>query len=343
MDNWTPPILKHYRPLRDVLQNNASQPTAQPVAAPLEEIVDFLSTTRTEELSTLQMGVLQHLGVEHLLGRKGAYWLKRTVKSSNYDPATTFEEVNKAVQTLENAQNNLKTFVSSVGPLGFNLEHLSQPANSFRVAVMFQEDASIESMPDLKKSSADWEQIVSGIAGAVGEHSEDTKIIGVSNGSILVILGTTAAVIKVLAVIAKHASEIASYAIRVADQLEDLRAKKMHNATVEKELRDMEKDRREVSSKEALTEVEDHLPKKITAEQRTKLENSIKKYLTFRDKGGDLDFSMPARVNEADESFDQDLDTLISEACELIEGAQQAKQGVLLLEKKQADQREDKD
>ncbi|KAB7615838.1 hypothetical protein F9L33_03505 [Amylibacter sp. SFDW26] len=340
---WTPQILDNYRPLRDVLANNAQQASAQPVTAPLDTLVEFLYNVPISELSTLQMNILGHIGIEHLLGRNGVYWIKKTVKSAIYDPATVYEEVQRAVNRIEQAQSELKTFVDSAIPLGFDLETSDLPEDKYRIAVMFQKDASIENVPDLTKSSKDWEQIISGVAGAVDERPEETDIIGVSNGSIIVFLTATAAVTKLLAIIAKHASEIASYSIGVADQLEDLRAKKMHNATVEKELRTMEKTRRKAISQEALKEVTEHLPNKIKPEQKAVLENAIKKYLSFREKGGDVDFSPPRSVVFDDEDFDEEAAAIVNEVSELIENAQTAKQNALLLEKKRFDQQEDED
>lgn len=232
VETWVPAVLEHYIPLRDVLANNAQQSTAQPVARPLDDLVLHLQNVKTEELSGLQVRVLSYLGVDRLLGKSGAYWVKKTIRSSTYDPATAHEEVNKAVSLLQQLQKQMKSFVTSVSPLGFEPDASEVTDGLFRVAVIFQDRASIENLPDLKKLASDWDEIISGVAGAVGEKPEETNIIGVSNGSVLIFLTATAAVTTILALIAKHASEVASYAIGVADQLEDLRAKKMHNAAI---------------------------------------------------------------------------------------------------------------
>ena len=341
LDEWVnsfvPPALERYKPLAAVLQNNSQPQAAQPVEPPLDKLIAFLKSMPTEELSSQQMEVLEALDVLHLLGRQGAYWIRKTVQTATYDPATTNSKVQDAVSSLQQSIAKTKAFAASAKDLGFDLENAAPPDGFFKVSVCFREKVSIDTVSDLKNRTNDWFKIIAGVAEAIGEKPEDTQVIGVANGSIWVVLGTTAAMTKVLAIVSKYAREVASDVIGILNDIEDYRAKKRMNELIEKGLQQALNEAKENGFARIMEELQPLLPKDFSPEKSSKLETSIKQMLAFVEKGGDVDFSTPADMDPNDEDYDEEVAGIVAEVKEMIADAQTAKQSVLLLEKKKSD------
>lgn len=340
---WIPQALNHYQPLASVVQNNSQPQAAQPVEPPLEKLIEFLKTVPMTELSTQQIDVLDALDIGHLLGRHGAYWVRKTVRTSTYDPATTNSSIQEAVSSLQQAVNKMQNFVNAAEKLGFYLEDLELEEGRFRVSVCFRQKVSIETVPDLKNRSNDWFKIIAGVSEAIGEKPEDTQVIGVANGSIWVVLGTTAAMTKALAIISKHAREVSSNVFGILNDIEDYRAKKRMNELMERGFQQALEEAKDNGFTSIMEELKPLLPANFAPEKLSKLESSVKQMLAFVEKGGDVDFSTPPDMDPNDDNFDEEVAEIVSEVKGMIADAQAAKQGVLLLEQKQADAAEDDD
>ena len=348
LDDWVqeliPELVNSYSPLAKVLQHNASGQPMQPIESALTDLVNHLRAMQPEELSSQQMRVLDEMDVGHLIGNRGAYWVERVVKTSTYDPATTAKKVGNAVSSLTKSLKEMQSFVNSAKNLGFYLEDqdmLRLQSGRFRVSICFQQEVGINSVPDLKNRSNDWFQIINGVAQALGEKPEDTKVGGVANGSTWVILGATAALTKALAIISKHAREISSNAFGILHDIEDYRNKRRMNKHFEKGFAlalDEVKDKGLESLMEELSSV---LPESITPEKTGRLKLSVEKLLNFIDKGGDVDFSAPVETSSEDEDFDADAAAIVSEVKRLIEDAQRAKHAARLIEKQVEDKSDD--
>src|SRR5690606_37578263 len=111
--------------------------------------------------------------------------------------------------------------------LGIASESLDEKEGYVTVRVGFKNDASIRNVKDWKTSAEDWYQIVRGLALVCGEAPEDTKVVGASTGSVILILSATYTFSKLLATISKHITGIAKDVIGVRVALEDLRGKKL--------------------------------------------------------------------------------------------------------------------
>jgi len=134
---------------------------------------------------------------------------------------------------------------------------------------------------------------------AANEAPENTKITGASTGSIILILVGTVTVTMLLAMISKNVAAVAKNGIDLVNQIEDLRNKKMLNAIIENQLREMGEKNKQEAHTEIFTDIQNTLPE-INGEQKTALELAIRKLLAFNEKGGDVDFVAP-EIGEEDE------------------------------------------
>jgi len=337
----TADVQPKYQTLVGVLQNNAQQPTQQPVTEPFKDLSRTLAAMPTQELSSLQTRVLEELDVAELVGKPGKKWLNGKIKATTYDPATTFETIQKASQRLESAKQQLTQFKTSAASVGFTSGDQIDAPTPYVINVIFQGDAAIADVRDWKKTATDWEFIISGVAGLVDEKPEDVKIVGASNGSIIFTLSATPLITKILATISKHIASIANSYLDFQLKREELKRSAMYTEVMQKELDRLEGDRRAEAKALILDEVK-ALAADATPEAMAKLEKAIDRQITFGEKGGELDFVSPPSVDEDAEGYDEELAETIEEIRGLIEDYRtEAQQTQLLTKQEDGDEEDD--
>lgn len=301
--------------LRRVLNHNAGQQKKQPVSEILDTALNQFRNIPLEELTHNQTSWLIEFECLKHLGESGAKQLESVIRTSDFDPVTALENVDKILADLNKCQSHLAQIRSPLSELPWVVQHPLLGRTEVEIRVIFQQDVSIENSADLKKRTADWYDIIRGVTAAVGETPEDVQVKGVGNGSILVWLFATASTTLILAKISKHVSGIALDGLKVASALEDLRQKKMLTEDIERQLKKNHED--DVKTKRlALAK---RLPAEVgleLSEENTRLfEISIKKMLSFFQKGGELEFVEPVDDEDADQdtSADNDLRNTLTE------------------------------
>ncbi len=195
-------------------------------------------------------------------------------------------------------------YTQVIGNLKLDSNDEDDAGDYITIRVGFQNDAEIRNLTDWKDSAKDWYDIIRGLALASDEAPEDTKIVGASTGSIILILAGTLSVTTLLALISGRLTAVAKHVIGLANEIEDLRHKKFLNQVIEKEL----KSQQDAAKKEALDDIlnliSERLPN-LDGEKKTALTGSIKKLLVFNEKGGNVDFVAPDN-DEADADEDAD-------------------------------------
>ena len=330
MEAHTQSITGQYTSLVQVLEQNARQGQQQPVAEHLEELSNVVGEMPTRELSDAQLSLLESRGVAKLIGGRGSRWLDETIKSTSYDPATTYNTVREAFQRLQQTNARLQEFANVAKD--FSIVELSedQGQDPYIVSVIFRDGASIKNIRDWKKSAADWELIFSGITEVVDERVETVKVVGASNGSIILTLATSVLVTKVLATISKHISMIANDYLDFQLKRQELERSRMMSDAIRDDLDRQENERKEQSRNVILDAISELVPD-AKPEALSKLEKAIDKQIKFGESGGRVDFVVPEAVPS-----DDDLDDDFGEIRSLVNEYQEEAQKTLLLEKKSA-------
>ncbi len=262
-----------------------------------------------DELSIQQLRMLADLGVEQFIGRVGAQYIEGTIRTAEYDSATAVDLINAALSKLSEAHSGFSQYRSSLKALGVDGADDQADHDAIIIRVGFQNDASIENITDWKESAKDWYAIIRGLALAADEAPEDTKIIGASTGSIILILAGTLSVTTLLALISKNIASIAKEVIGIRNQVEDLRHKKWLNTIIEKEFKKKEEALKTAALTDIIALIKKRIPN-IDGEKSAALEISIKNLLAFNEKGGNFDFVSPD--NAVSSGGDgQDLDALV--------------------------------
>lgn len=136
---------------------------------------------------------------------------------------------------------------------------------------------------------------------SVGEPPQSVKVVGASNGSVIVTLTAVASVTIVLAIIAKNAGRVASEVLSIANDIEDFRHKKRLNTIIEDELKRQQTFVQDTGTEDTIAEIKSAVSLQIEHETEAVLRKSVSKYFDFYAKGGDVDFIPPRHLPEPDE------------------------------------------
>ncbi len=323
---------REYNALLDPVNHNANQPDKRPVEVELNSLTGFLSAQHFDELSLEQLKMLTALGVSAYIGSEGASYVEAAVRTSNYDPATAVQRLNAAVQSISSTRVLLAAYVDAVNNLGFGPDDVLAEDGLITIRVGFQNDVAINNVTDWKDTAREWYDIIRGLSMACEEKPEDVKVIGAATGSIILILAGTAAFTALLAQISTHITSAAKEIIGVRMEVENLRQKKLLTKAMEVELKKIEKEKTD----SAVATIEKLLEAKIKSEDgdvSVALTSSIKKLLTFSEKGGTVDFVAPEDEQEIEgrEADDPGLKAALIEAKAAIREYQGERESLKLL------------
>ncbi|API59253.1 hypothetical protein BSL82_07965 [Tardibacter chloracetimidivorans] len=332
------PLSKSYQRLIAPIQHNASQPNKQPFETQLTNVLNYLRGMDFEVLSLQQIRLLDQLGVSRFLGIEGANFIEATIKSSNYDPATALSELNAAFSALSTAGKHFDAFLNALNGLNLRNAGPEDDGDLITIRVGFQKEAAINNLTEWKDSAKDWYDIVRGLALASNEAPEETRVVGATTGSIILILAGTAAVTAMLAIISKHVAGVAKDGLEVLNLMEDLRQKKLLTTTMEQELQSLIETRKIDALDTILGELKPLLAD-ANGDKIPALKNSIKKLLTFNEKGGNVDFVAPdggeddeeANFEGNEESRPEKGNAALSAAREAIRGYQAVREQLKML------------
>jgi hypothetical protein len=298
-------VQKLYGQLLTPIQHNASQGNKQPLENQLNELLGYLSRMKFDDLSLQQINLLEDLGVNKYIGLEGSNFVEGTIRTSEYDASTAATRIDEAINSINQAHDGFQAYRNSLNSLGIG-ESDEDDSDFITIRIGFQNDASINHVTDLKNYSKDWYDIIRGIALAVDEAPESTKVVGASTGSIILILAGTVSVTTVLALISKNIASVAKDVIGIARQIEELRQQKLLNSIIEKELKKQEGEKKNNAEKEIIDLISEKIPS-IDGEKITALSGSIRKLLSFNEKGGNIDFVSPeANYEIVDEDGNSD-------------------------------------
>ncbi|WP_171229034.1 hypothetical protein [Ruegeria sp. HKCCA4008] len=337
-DEVGPSLGDQYQKLQTVLNHNASPNQKQPVREPLEDLILVLKSMPMTELNFQQVAHLDDMGVAPYLGNRGAEFVERVVTRSSYDPATSASEISQALTSVRNAVQTLNSLVTELKNNGFEPDAVPDDPNGDMASarIQFKQDASIRDIADMKKWSSDWNDIARGVGHLVGQTPHDLKVVGATNGSIVVCVTGSLMLISAFAFMSKKVSGIVLDVLRVQNAIEDLRHKRLSNETIEKSMRDDLKKREGDLVAEIIEGLKERAGDAYKPEHDAHLETAVKKYLAFSKKGGEMDYLQPPEPELQEDDQDgepqEHQDLLVNELRELVSEIRLIKAETLLLE-----------
>ena len=282
-----------YDALTSVLSHNASQPQKQPVEEPLEDLLETLKSLPLQQLTLEQAGMLGPLGVDGFVGREGVNFVDQTVRAGDYDPATAASRIAEARDAIDQAISKMRDIQHALENLDFIDEIDAIDAEGITLRLQFKNEASISNVVDLKDWSDKWHDIIRGVALCVDQAPEQARVVGATNGSLILVLSGTLAVVKLMALMAKHVTSIIKQGFDIAGAAEDLKQKKLLTEAIEQ---DLQRQREEIDRdgvQKIVDAIQEELAVDLDGEKGAALRRSVEKYLEFNKRGGELDFVSP--------------------------------------------------
>jgi hypothetical protein len=297
-----PDLIRKYTALHQVLSHNATQQQKQPVREVHRTLLQALEQMSFDQLTNEEVDLLNDLDALQYLGKQGAQAVTDMITMSDFDPASAAADLQIAIERLQTANQDISAAKGALQKLDLELmpdEMVQMELPQIRVR--FKDEASVDDVSRLKKWTADWYDIARGAAMSVGEPPQSVKVVGASNGSVIVTLTAVASVTIVLAIIAKNAGRVASEVLSIANDIEDFRHKKRLNKIIEGELKRQQTDVQNTGTEDTIAEIKSAVSLPINNETEAVLRKSVSKYFDFYAKGGDVDFIPPRHLPEPDE------------------------------------------
>lgn len=301
--NWTEEHIQRYinvfEEFASICEQNTRSGQKQPIRPTHELLTKINSEMPLFELSIAQKEMFKTLGIWEYIGNQGVQFFDDMFDRETFDPADTASRARNAVGMLNEGIRRLMDARSALGGLGLS-SRLTNPTE-FTARIYFQRGASIDNMSDFKNMAADWDIIARGIAEAVGERTEDIRIIGADTGSVIIVAWMTKTVARAFAIVTKGLSEAAINIIQVKQAYNQMR----HLGEMAELLE--ENERISIERKKAETRLiilagmKEVFAQDMDAQKTGLLDRAIEKYLGFIENGGELDIVSPTDFTGADE------------------------------------------
>jgi len=276
-------------------QNTLANQPAQPFETEKEDLYDSIKEITFQSLSLEQLKFLEQLEITELLGVEGVNNIEFILHENTFDIATVAQKIIDFTTRMEKAQSVLD------GINNVLIEHFDKgedadiPDDNVLMRIYFQNDASVNNILDLKRSSAAWYEIGRGIAMANDQSPEEFKVIGGQKGSFILEMAVLVSLATAISSILLSCIKVADRAINLLKTVEELKGLKLNNKKIASDLKkeaEKEKERGvELILKDAIKELK--LNQTEEGDKVTALEKSVKNLVEFTQNGGVVDFVQP--------------------------------------------------
>jgi hypothetical protein len=326
-----------YAPLQAVLRHNASQQERQPIEEHRLNLEKYLKGLNITHFNGDQVSLLKSLQVYSLIGPHAAAAISDRISELAYDPATIANELDNAVNVINNANQRLEVLAGSFRSVGIKFDVPNIPKDYLLMSVRFSGNAKINSLVDFKKQSSDWHLIARGIALAAGNRVEELVLVRATKKSPFVVeLAMVADLVNLFAEIVLAISASAYSVLLVRQKARELERDEISSPDIAQAMADLEKKKREEATNHVKAEVEKLFKGSIKEGERSGLSKAIEKFMSFYENGGEVDFKDPNSSNPK-ENGDQKLPPAIRKAKLVINRYQEVATKVRLLKNKHED------
>lgn len=310
-------VLSKFDALFNILNANMRRPSNQ-VAQPFEnEKLDLLKCLESVNVSTLsleQIRALETLGIKKNIGLDGKKKVNE-ILTNLLDIAHVADQINSMKDEILKGVNTSDAIKSSLEPLITEFDN-ETPSEQVLTRVIFDNEASVNDIKELKDWASKWFDIGRGFAMSNGQTPEDVKVVGAGKGSLIIELSFIAATALS---IAKAIKLTLDAMVKYRDyQLKSIEVRNM-KADNPKLIEELEEDAKRWEAratqlkKEVAADITEDIKQyfeSFNPDNQAELEKAIKTLVDFLSKGGDVDCIIN---NDVDEEKNGELaDTLAS-------------------------------
>jgi hypothetical protein len=298
-------ITNNFNALINILNANAKRQNnqqAQPFEQQKNNLIDSLTSININTLTLSQIESLETAEIYQNIGQLGKNKVQE-ILSNTLDIAHVTQQISvmntqlqQGIGQFNNLKKALQPFVNEDVSLLSKDEVLTR--------VIFEHEASVNNINELKLWSSKWFDIGRGFSIANGQTPEDVKVIGGGRGSLIIelaLLATTALPI------AKAINLTLDSMVKYQDfklKAHEVRKLKDDNPNLIDDLEDDAKrweDRASNLKKEIVEEIYDKIQNDFSdfrPENKAELNNAIKNLVDFISKGGDIDCVINDDIND---------------------------------------------
>lgn len=229
-----PNLLSLYKALQNILTQNA-QPNQgkQPLEQQRNALTEGVMAPDLQRLNDSQIRFAGEIGLLDVVGERARDGIEDVLYKNVIDVATSAQKIQEMrehlasiIQNLTKVREGLSVYVEAAPP----------EYEEALIRVVFQHDASIRNIVDLKKWSAAWFDIARGVAMANQAAPEEVRVIGASRGSVIYELAVSYGVAQLLTGIILLVLKVADRVLELRRKAEELRGMKLSNDKAVKEL-----------------------------------------------------------------------------------------------------------
>ncbi len=291
-----------------IKQNN--QP-AQPFEDQKTDLIDGLMDVNINILSLEQLKALETLGIKKNIGSLGKEKINK-ILSNNLDIAHVANEINTMKDEIQNGINIAESIKNAIRPLVTD-DTLEIDQNKVLTRIIFDHDAAIYNIKNMKEWTSKWFDIGRGFAVANGQTPEDIEVIGATKGSLIIelaLLATTALPIaKAINLTLDSMVKYRDYQLKSVE----VRSMKSDNPKLENDFEEDAK-RWEERAKKLKSETAEEITEDIKQylndfreENQAELGKAVRTLVDFLSKGGEVDCVIPEDINDIDDEENKDL------------------------------------
>lgn len=304
-------IPQKYQKLHSILQQH-TQPNQVKASFEAEQN-DLVRTLRNVPLGQLtkdQLFFLEQLGISQAVGDEGIATIEDILYKNVIDVATSAQKLQEILQKL--TEGISKSDQIKAGLINCVFEEEYETDNEILMRVSFTGHALMNNVTDFKSWGSIWYDIGRGISMAHNASPEEIKIIGASRGSIIIELAVVASIATTTSGIILAALKVAEKVIDIRNKAEELRALKLKNAKLVKDLEKEAENEKLAGINEITNDIVEQLEIKKDGEgDKVKaLDTAVKHLVNFIEKGGEVDFVIPEdeeEPKEGEESSNEEL------------------------------------
>ncbi|UTA54336.1 hypothetical protein L3D22_00225 [Lysobacter soli] len=290
-------IPRLYAELAAAVQNNANG-SRQAFENERLRLVEELARADLTSLTEAQDRFLReklHL-LEHL-GEHGIQEVEGVLFRNSLDVVTAASEINRIAGEVTNAIDRSSQIKAALSGL---IDPFKAPDDEIVLRVVFDHDASINDIVDLKKWAQEWHDIGRGVAMAVGASPKEIRVVGAQTGSIILTLATTLAIARVVSSVLLKALEVAEKVQGLRKAELEIQALKLANSQAVDAIR-AQADAEKRAGLEDISQAvaREHL--NLDGERLAALEKSVAKLVKFIEKGGEVDVVLPITMEQMEE------------------------------------------
>lgn len=335
-------LMEKFDALFSILDANSKRPNNQPAQPFEDQRIDLLNGLVEININTLsleQLRALETLNIKNNIGNSGIEKINNLL-SNELDIAHVANEINVMKNEIQNGINISDSVKNAIKPLVTD-EDKEIAKDKVLTRVIFDHDASIGNIKNLKDWSSKWFDIGRGFAIANGQTPEDVEVVGATKGSLIVelaLLATTALPLaKAINLTFDSLVKYREYQLKSAE----VRRMKADNLKLEDEFEDDAKrwedraQRLKADTAEEITEEIKQYFNDYREDNQAEFGKAVRTLVDFLSKGGDVDCVIP---DEESEDIDEELNKTLTSLRNDFARIRQLKETLLLEHKNDNDE-----